>query len=160
MTPTALTDGTRTVTASVTDPAGNQGTDSQTLIVDTTRTGGHDHRRGERADQRRDTDDLRNRGRRARHDRHRDPRRRDADRTVQTGGTWSVTAAFLSDGPHRVVMSVSDAAGNLASFTQTLTVDTVAPVVAITGGPTASDDRSPDRRSPEPPTPRPARSSP
>ena len=29
MTPTALTDGTRTVTASVSDPAGNEGTDSQ-----------------------------------------------------------------------------------------------------------------------------------
>ena len=57
---------------------------------------------------------------------------------VRAGGTWSVTAAFLSDGPHRVVMSVSDAAGNLASFTQTLTVDTVPPVVAITGGATAT----------------------
>ena len=36
---------TYTVTASVTDPAGNPGTDSQTLIVDTHATGGHDHRR-------------------------------------------------------------------------------------------------------------------
>ena len=35
-------------------------------------------------------------------------------------------------------MSVSDAAGNLASFTQTLTVDTVPPVVTITGGATAT----------------------
>ena len=57
---------------------------------------------------------------------------------VAAGGVWSVTTAFLSDGPHRVVMSVSDAAGNLASFTQTLTVDTVPPVVAITGGATAT----------------------
>ena len=33
--PTALSDGTRTVTASVRDPAGNEGTDSQALTVDT-----------------------------------------------------------------------------------------------------------------------------
>ena len=33
--PAALADGARTVTASVTDPAGNEGTDSQTLTVDT-----------------------------------------------------------------------------------------------------------------------------
>lgn len=43
---------------------------------------------------------------------------------VQAGGVWSVTASALSDGPHRVVMSVSDAAGNLATLTQTLRVDT------------------------------------
>jgi hypothetical protein len=57
---------------------------------------------------------------------------------VQGGGAWSVTAAALSDGPHRVVLSVSDAAGNPAASTQTLTVDTVSPVVTITGGATAT----------------------
>jgi hypothetical protein len=61
-----------------------------------------------------------------------------ADQTLtgltQAGGTWSVTAATLPDGPHRVVMSVSDASGNRADFTQTLTVDTVPPVVKISGG--------------------------
>ena len=36
VTPAALPDSTYTVTASVTDPAGNPGTDSQALIVDTT----------------------------------------------------------------------------------------------------------------------------
>ena len=35
ITPQALTDGTRTVTASVTDPAGNVGTVSRLLTVDT-----------------------------------------------------------------------------------------------------------------------------
>lgn len=44
----------------------------------------------------------------------------------------------LADGPHRVVMSVSDAAGNPAGVTQTLTVDTVSPLVAISGGATAT----------------------
>ena len=135
--PAALTDGTRAVTASVTDPAGNQSTDSQVLIIDTvapavTIAGG--------------TTALTN-----------DPTPvisgtaavspgttvtvTLADQTltglVQADGTWSVTAAWLPDGPHRVVMSVSDAAGNQATFTQTLTVDTVAPSVAIDGGATA-----------------------
>ena len=58
--------------------------------------------------------------------------------SVQSDGTWSVTAAALSDGPHRVITTVSDAAGNPATFTQTLTVDTVSPAVAITGGATAT----------------------
>ena len=57
---------------------------------------------------------------------------------VAAGGAWSVTAADLSDGPHRVVMRVSDAAGNRTGFTQMLTIDTVAPIVAITGGATAT----------------------
>jgi hypothetical protein len=35
-------------------------------------------------------------------------------------------------------MSASDAAGNPASLTQTLTVDTIAPAIAITGGATAT----------------------
>jgi hypothetical protein len=136
--PAALPDGTRTVTASVTDPAGNVGSASQIVTVDTvapavTVTGG--------------ANALTN---------HATPNISGtagvapgttvtvtlADQTltglVAAGGTWSVTTAFLSDGPHRVVMSVSDAAGNPASFTQILTVDTVAPLVAISGGATAT----------------------
>ena len=57
---------------------------------------------------------------------------------VQSDGTWSVTPTHLADGPHQVVMTVSDAAGNQASATQTLTVNTVAPVVLITGGANAT----------------------
>jgi len=136
--PTALTDGTRTVTASVTDPAGNQTTASQLLTIDTvapavTITGGANALTNDPtptisgtaavAPGTTVTVTL-------------------ADQTltglVAAGGAWSVTTAFLSDGLHRVVMSVSDAAGNLANFTQTLTVDTVPPVVAITGGATAT----------------------
>jgi hypothetical protein len=134
----ALTDGTRAVTASVMDLAGNEGTDSQSLIVDTaapavTITGG--------------AGNLTN-----------DPTPSIAgtaavaagtivtvtlaDETltgpVDAGGAWSLTASSLSDGPHRVVMSVSDAAENTSSFTQTLTVDTVSPLVAIAGGATAT----------------------
>jgi Ice-binding-like/Bacterial Ig-like domain len=134
----ALADGTHTVTAVVTDPAGNQTTASQAVTVDTTApavviaggasaltddatpaiTGTAQVAPGTPV-----TVNL-------------------ADQTltgfVQLGGTWSVTAAHLADGPHRIIMSVSDEAGNLAGFTQILTVDTVAPGITITGGATAA----------------------
>ena len=138
VTPSTLADGTGTITASITDPAGNETTVSQLLTIDTvapevTITGGANLLINDPtptisgtaavAPGTTVTVTL-------------------ADQTltglVAAGGVWSVTTAFLSDGAHRVVMSVSDAAGNLASFTQTLTVDTVPPVVAITGGATAT----------------------
>ena len=138
VTPAALTDGIRTITATVTDLAGNAGAASQILTVDTvapavTITGGPSALTNNPTPDISGTADvavgttvtvtL-------------------ADRTltglVQAGGAWSVTAAPLSDGPHRVIMSVSDAAGNQASFTQWLTVDTIPPIVTITGGPSAT----------------------
>ncbi len=133
-----LPDGTHTVTATVTDPAGNPGTDSQALTVDTTApavsiAGGLTALTNDATPDISGTADV--------------PAGTTvtvnlADETlvaaVQGDGTWSVTAGALSDGPHRVVMTVSDAAGNPASFTQTLTVDTVSPVIAITGGATAA----------------------
>jgi hypothetical protein len=136
--PTALTDGTRDVTASVTDPAGNIGTHSQALTVQTVApavmiNGGANALTN---NARPDISGTANVA----------PGMTVtvtlADQTltglVQGDGAWSVTAAVLSDGPHRVVMSVSDAAGNRASYTQTLTVDTVSPFIAITGGATAT----------------------
>ena len=140
----ALTDGVRTVTATVSDLAGNAGNDSQVLTVDTTAptvsiAGGPTALTNDATPQISGTTGvsagtivtvtL-------------------ADETltapVQAGGGWSVIAAALADGPHRVVMSVSDAAGNPAADTQTLTIDTVSPVVAIGGGATATTtDHSP-----------------
>ncbi len=138
VTPATLGDGTRTVTASVSDPAGNDGTDTLALTVDTTApavaiAGGASDLTNDDTPLIAGTADVA------------------AGTTVTvtladetlTGpvdgdGNWSLTAATLSDGPHRVVMSVSDAAGNPASLTQILTVDTVSPLVAITGGPTAT----------------------
>lgn len=144
VTPAALSDGTRTVTASVTDPAGNEGTHSQILTVDTaapavTIAGGANALTNDATPDISGTASV-------------EPGATVtvtlADQTltglVRGDGAWSVTAAALSDGPHRVVMSVSDAAGNTASVTQTLTVDTLSPVVAITGGATArTNDLSP-----------------
>jgi len=136
LTPPALSDGTRTVGAAVTDPAGNDGTAILQLTVDTaapavTITGGASALTNDATPDVSGTADVA------------------AGRTVTvyladetltgsvlTNGGWSVSAAALSDGPHRVVMTVSDLAGNRARFTQTLTVDTVSPVVAIAGGAT------------------------
>ncbi|MFA4928316.1 MAG: Ig-like domain-containing protein [Patulibacter sp.] len=138
VTPAALADGTRTVTAEVTDPAGNPGTAEQTLTVDTlppptTITGGTTALTNDATPAITGTAAV------------------EAGTTVTVtladetlsgpvagDGSWSVTASPLSDGPHRVVASVSDAAGNDASVTQTLTVDTVAPLVTIIGGATAA----------------------
>ncbi len=138
VTAAALSDGTRTVTAAVTDPAGNVGTDSQALTLDTvapglTVAGGANALTDLRTPDISGTADVA-------------PGTTVtvtlADQTltalVQSDGSWSVTAAALSDGPHRVAVSVPDAAGNVASCTQTLTVDTVPPFVAINGGATAT----------------------
>ena len=138
VTASALADGTSTVTASVHDPAGNAGTDTQTLTVDTaapavTIAGGATALTNDATPTISGTAavapgtsvqvDL-------------------ADETltapVQPNGGWSVTSASLSDGAHRIVMSVSDAAGNPASSVQRLTVDTVSPLVAIDGGASSS----------------------
>jgi hypothetical protein len=136
--PGHMGEGTRTVTAAVTDPAGNTSTATEQLTVNTVApaasiTGGTTELTDDPTPTITGTTDappgaivtvtL-------------------ADQTltdpVQLDGTWSVTSAHLSDGPHRVVMSVTDAAGNQASATQTLTVNTVAPVVTITGGSNAT----------------------
>jgi hypothetical protein len=140
--PTALSDGTRTIIASVSDPAGNESTRSQVLTVSTappavTITGGANALTSNA------TPDIAGTANVA-------PGTAVtvvlADQTVsglvQGGGGWSVRAARLSDGPHRVLMLVSDAAGNWATMAQTLTVDTVAPLVRITGGANAATDRA------------------
>jgi hypothetical protein len=136
--PAPLLDGTYAVSATVLDPAGNAGTALQSLTVDTappalTITGGASALTRDSTPQIAGnaavatgtlvTVSL-------------------ADETLSaltlSGGTFAVSASALADGPHRVVVTVLDAAGNEASSLQTLTVDTVAPTVAIDGGPAAS----------------------
>ncbi|MCW2957396.1 MAG: hypothetical protein JWP18_199, partial [Solirubrobacterales bacterium] len=53
---------------------------------------------------------------------------------VQADGTWNVTPAALGDGLRTVTASVTDPAGNPGTDSQELTVDTAAPAVMITGG--------------------------
>jgi Big-like domain-containing protein len=136
--PAPMGEGSRTVTAAVTDPAGNTSIATEQLTVDTVSpavsiTGGATALTDDPTPTIAGTADV--------------PPGvvvtvTVADQTltnpVQPDGTWSVTSAHLADGPHQVVMTVTDAAGNQASAVQTLTVDTVAPVVTISGGANAT----------------------
>jgi hypothetical protein len=138
ITPSALSDGSRLVTASVADLAGNPGTASQLLTIDTTAPAVTIDG-GASALTRDATPDIHGTA--------------DvttgttltvtlADQTlavaVASNGTWSALPAALSDGPHRIIVTVSDTAGNQAHLTQILVVDTVAPLIAITGGTVAA----------------------
>jgi len=49
-------------------------------------------------------------------------------------GNWTVTSAMLPNGVYAVEAAVTDAAGNLQTATQELTVDTVLPVITLDGG--------------------------
>jgi hypothetical protein len=144
VTAAALRDGTWTLTASVTDQEGNIAAATQQLTIDrvpavVTIGGGANVITNDRTPDISGTADV-------------DPGTPVtvdlADQTltsfVDSDGDWSVTTAPLADGPHRVVMSVLDGAGNLATVVQTLTVDTVPPAVTISGGPsTATDNLDP-----------------
>jgi hypothetical protein len=138
ITPPAVLDGTYAVTASVADPAGNASTAHQSIQVDTVPPG-LTLAGGASALTRDATPEITGTAAVAAGT---SVTVSLADETLTAvtlaNGSFSVTAARLADGPHRVVTAVSDAAGNSATFTQILTVDTVAPAIAITGGATAS----------------------
>ena len=140
----SLPDGTHDVTVSITDPIGNPGSATQSLIIDTVLpviaiTGGAAVSTNDATPTISGTTDAA------------------LGRTVtvtvgvqtlttlvQTGGTWTVTATTLTDATRTVIASVTDLAANTGSATQTLTVDTVAPTVTITGGATAlTNDATP-----------------
>lgn len=135
-----LTDGTHTATAAVSDPAGNESSDVQSVTVDTaspalTITGGTTALTNDATPRLSGTAGL-------------PPGSSvtvDVNNETLVGlvdgaGGWSVDASQLGDGPHRVVASASDAAGNRSDCTQMLTVDTVSPQVTIDGGPAATTD--------------------
>jgi Ice-binding-like/Bacterial Ig-like domain len=56
--------------------------------------------------------------------------------TVQPGGSWNVTAAHINDNVEVVWVSVTDPDGNVGVASQSLTVDTVAPIVTVPGNDT------------------------
>jgi len=142
--PAVLLDGNYTVSASVNDPAGNESTATQLLTIDTTApavsiTGGSVALTNDATPTLSGTAAVAS---------GTTVTVTVANQTLtgQVGGsqTWSVTSEALSDGPHRFVMAVSDIAGNQASAEQMLTIDTVAPQVAINGGAAATTtDASP-----------------
>jgi hypothetical protein len=145
-TPSGFSSGTWTATAMVTDPAGNTNTDTQTLVIDTV-------------------------GPTAEIDGGATALTRDARPSiegtatgstlvvvaidgqnlaglVQTGTSWSVpypvALPSLSNGPHNISMTATDAASNVATDSQVLTVDTIFPVIGIDPGPTdATNDVTP-----------------
>lgn len=134
VTPTTLTDGVHTVTASITDEAGNVGTTTQAVTVDTrapsvTVDGGAAVLTSDSTPPISGTSDaapgttvLVTVGEQR------------LTTTVTADGTWTVTPAQLTDGPTSVSVSISDLAGNTGTATQTLTIDTTAPAIAIDGG--------------------------
>ena len=58
--------------------------------------------------------------------------------TATAAGAWSFTPSGLADGAHTIVASQTDSFGNTGSASLSFTLDTTAPVVAISssGGPT------------------------
>jgi hypothetical protein len=54
--------------------------------------------------------------------------------TVTAAGIWSVTANSLPSTGYQVLASMRDAAGNVRTVRQSLTVDTIAPAIVIDGG--------------------------
>ncbi len=54
--------------------------------------------------------------------------------SISPTGSWSVVPKALTQGPHPVVVVVSAANGVTATSSQTLTVDTIAPAIVINGG--------------------------
>ncbi|MFT4616976.1 MAG: hypothetical protein ACI9DE_001236, partial [Halioglobus sp.] len=124
-----LDDGDQSVVATATDAAGNSATATQTLTVDTvppvvvitssvlttdsTPTISGTTEAGAMIEVSIDGDVLTG--------------------VVVDGTGWSATATNpLADGDHSVVATATDAAGNTATATQTLTVDLTPPAVAIT----------------------------
>ena len=141
VTPTTLADATHTVTATVTDPAGNEGTDTQALSVDTaaatvTIAGGPTATTPDWTPTISGLTDVEA------------PAMVTVTINGQTltatpfNGAWSVDATILANGSYPVVASVTDAAGNPGTATQQLTVNSVPPVVSIDGGPSATTSDS------------------
>ena len=137
----SLPNGTYPVVASVTDGAGNPGSASQQLVVDTvlplvTLDGGPAVTTNDPTPTISGTSDAA-----ARHRRPRQRRFPEPASAGSLGGTWNIRPATLSDGTRTVTASVSDPAGNEGTDSQGLTVDSTAPAAEIAGGATALTKR-------------------
>jgi hypothetical protein len=134
----ALTETSHSVQASVTDAAGNTGTDSQVLTVDVTVPvltidGGQSRSTsdtspwtyGTTAEQAGTTVHVSLGG-------------QSLTATVQPGGTWGVSAQTLASGTYTVLASITDAAENTGTITQSLQIGSVitTPAVTLDGGAT------------------------
>ncbi|MEP9363329.1 ice-binding family protein [Nocardioides sp. CN2-186] len=124
----SLSENSHTVRATVDDPAGNRGTDTQVLTVDVTVpvvtiNGGATRSTsdtspwtyGTTAEKAGTTVEVSIGG-------------QHLTATVQPGGTWGVSAAAVDPGRYKVVASITDAAHNTGSATQLLTIGGSGPV--------------------------------
>lgn len=144
ITPLPLADGTHVIEASVLDPAGNPGLATRTVTIDTVAPalsvdGGAQALTND-ATPLLSGSALGAAGQQV--------ELMLADETlsalVEADGSWSAVASSLTDGPHRVLVRVLDAAGNVSSATQVLTIDTVRPDITITDGDSRfTDDPTP-----------------
>ncbi|WP_228275000.1 beta strand repeat-containing protein, partial [Acinetobacter seifertii] len=125
-----LADGPHTVTVTATDPAGNVGTGSAVLTVDTT------------APVVALNDVLSNDSTPALTGTVNDPTATvvvtvdgvNYPATNNGDGTWTLadnTLPVLADGPHTITVTATDPAGNVGTGSAVLTIDTTAPVVAL-----------------------------
>ncbi|MEP7203949.1 MAG: Ig-like domain-containing protein [Ilumatobacteraceae bacterium] len=138
-TPSALVPGTYTIVASVSDAASNVGTYTQTLTIDiiaptVTIDGGASRSTGDA------TPTISGTASGA-------PAGsvvvvtvdgQTLSTTTTGAGTWTVTAAHINNLIRVVAASVTDAAGNVGSGTQSLTINAISPTITITGGAVAS----------------------
>jgi Ice-binding-like/Bacterial Ig-like domain len=144
ITPNGFTAGVWTVTAMVTDPAGNPSSAAQAVTIDATApaatiNGGTNALTNDTTPTIAGTSDAGSMVTVT------------VDGAALTGVTyvgadWSVTVAAtpLGHGAHNVAVTATDLAGNTTSLAQTLTVDIISPSIAIDGGATdATNDRTP-----------------
>ena len=125
-------DGPLTVTAVATDAAGNTATDTRVLTIDTlapavaitTIEGGDDLINAAEAAGGVTVSGTAEIGSTLTVD--------GAPVTVDTSGAWTTSVTPAGDGPLTVTAVATDAAGNTATDTRVLTIDTLAPAVAIT----------------------------
>jgi hypothetical protein len=130
-----LPTGDVTVSATVTDPAGNVGTATQTLTIDLTApvvtiSGGASKATADNTPTISGTASGASAG---------SPVNvtvagQSLASTVAANGSWSVIAAGLTNGITVVVASVADPAGNVGTAIQSLTINAIDPVVTISGG--------------------------
>lgn len=134
VTAAALATGAVTVITSITDPDGNVGTATQTLTIDSTIPTSITFTAGASTSTNDDTPTISGTTDAA------DGRLITVTVAGQTltvpadVGTWAVTADHLADGTYVATATVSAIGGNPGSATQSLTIDTVDPVVVIGGG--------------------------
>jgi hypothetical protein len=143
---TNLSSGEHTVVASVVDPAGNIGTATQVLTIDTTDPtviidGGVSRTTADATPAITGSSPDVPVGSEVRIA----VAGQNLITTIASDGTFSATAATISpNGPYVVIVTVTDAAGNEGSANQSLTIAAVAPTVTFVNGPSAqTNDATP-----------------